>query len=130
MSRRTVTMVSGVLGGLCWLARLVLDLVGSDSADGGTVTEVLQWAGLVLLAIALAGLGAGLVGRSELWLQGIVAVAFPLLVWSVLEVLHPAGDPEVIDGVLGAVMVVVCARGLVASRGERPDRRLHGTHAR
>ncbi len=126
MNLRTVTMVSGVLGGLLWLLRLVVDLVSSDS---GTVLDVLQWAGLVLLAIALAGLGAGLVGR-ELWLQVIVAIAFPLLVWSVLEVLHPAGDPEIIDGVFGAAMIAICARRLLEKRHERDAHRVHGTHAR
>ena len=126
MNLRTVTMVSGVVGGLCWVAGLVVDLVGSDS---GPLVDALHWAGLVLLAIALAGIGAGLVGR-VLWLQAIVAVAFPLLVWSVLEVLHPAGDPEIIDGIFGAAMVAIGARRLLEHRGEREDRRVHGTHAR
>ncbi len=127
MNLRTVTMVSGVVGGLCWVARLVVDLVGSDS---GSVLDALQWAGLVLLAIALGSLGAGLVGKSELWLQAIVAVAFPLLVWSVLEVLHPAGDPEIIDGVFGLAMVAICGRRLLEQRGEREERRAHGAHSR
>lgn len=127
MSLRTVTLGAGVLGGVCWLVRLLLDLAG---ADGGTPADLLRWTGLVLLAVALAGLGAGLVGKSEVWLQAIVAVAFPLLVWSVLEVLHPAGDPEVIDGVFGAVMVAVCGRRLAVHRGEQRAGRVHGAHAR
>ena len=126
MNLRTVTMGAGVLGGVCWLLRLLLDLAGSD----GGVLGVLQWLGLVLLAVALAGLGAGLVGKSELWLQAIVAVAFPLLVWSVLEVLHPAGDPELIDGVFGVVVAVICGRRLLAYREARPERRVHGAHSR
>ena len=101
MSLRTVTMASGVVGGLCWAARMVLDLAGTH--DGAAV-DVLRWAGLALVGIALAALGAGLVGR-EPWLRVVVAVAFPLLVWSVLEVLHPAGNPAVIDGVFGLVVV-------------------------
>ena len=92
--------------------------------------DVLQWVGLVLLAVALAGLGAGLVGRSEVWLQAIVAVAFPLLVWSVLEVLHPAGDPEVIDGVFGVVrgrdLRPAAAWRTDGGRAARPERRVHG----
>lgn len=127
MNLRTVTLVSGVVGGLCWLARLVVDLIGPD---GGSVADVLQWAGLALVAIALAALGAGLVGKSELWLRVIVAIAFPLLVWSVLEVLHPAGDPEIVDGVFGVVMVAVCGRRLLEQRGRRRDRRVHGAHSR
>ena len=125
MNLRTVTMGAGVLGGVCWLLRLVLDLAGLD----GALLGALAWAGLLLLAAGLAGLGAGLVGR-EPWLQAIVAVAFPLLVWSVLEVLHPAGDPEVIDGVFGVVVAVICGRRLLAYRSARPERRVHGAHSR
>ena len=124
----TVTMGAGVLGGLCWLLRLVLDLAGTD--DGGLV-DVLEWAGFVLVAIALAALGAGLVGKSELWLRAIVAVAFPLLVWSVLEVLRQAGNPAVVDGILGAVVLAICAHRLTqGGGGPQAERRPHGAHAR
>jgi len=125
MSLRTVTMLSGVVGGVCWLIRLGLDLAGTSD---GALVDVLQWAGLVLLGIALAGIGARLVGR-EVWLRAIVAVAFPLLVWSVLEVLHPAGNPAVIDGVLGAVLLAICGRRLLQHR-EREKPRAHGAHSR
>lgn len=125
MNLRTVPVVAGVVGGVCWLVRLVLDVAGVE----GVVVDVLQWAGLVLVGIALAGMGAGLVGKSELWLRAIVAVAFPLLVWSVLEVLHPAGNPAVIDGVLGVVVAAICGRRLLERR-EREAKRPHGAHAR
>lgn len=125
MDLRTVTAGAGVLGGICWLARLVLDV--ADVGDG-TPVDVLHWAGLVLIAVAMAGVGAGLVGR-EVWLQAVVAVAFPLLVWSVLEVLHPAGDPAVIDGVFAVLVLAICARRLLQHREREPSRH-HGTHAR
>ena len=127
MNLRTVTMGAGVLGGVCWLVRLVLDLTGTDD---GTLVAVLEWGGLVLVGIALAALGAGLVGKSELWLRAIVAVAFPLLVWSVLEVLRPAGNPAVVDGILGVVVLAICAHRLQQGGGPRTERRPHGAHAR
>ena len=125
MDLRTVTAGAGVLGGVCWLIRLVMDVAG---AGDGTPSDALYWAGLVLIAVALAGVGAGLVGR-ERWLQAIVAVAFPLLVWSVLEVLHPAGNPAVIDGIFGLVVLAIGARRLLQGR-EREPHRPHGAHAR
>ena len=129
MNLRTVTMAAGVLGGGCWLARLVLDVAGTDGSDRGGLLDVLQWAGLVLLGVALAALGAGLVGR-ELWLRAVVAVAFPLLVWSVLEVLHPVGNPAVVDGLLGVAVLAICARRLTRGADPGHERRAHGAHAR
>ena len=127
MNLRTVTMGAGVLGGACWLLRLVLDVAGTDD---GSFVALLEWAGLVLVGVALGALGAGLVGKSELWLRAIVAVAFPLLVWSVLEVLRPAGNPAVIDGLLGVVVLAICARRLAQDGGTAAERRAHGAHAR
>ena len=127
MDLRTITMVSGVVGGVCWLVRLVVDLAGSGD---GVLVDALEWGGLVLVGVALGALGAGLVGKSELWLRAIVAVAFPLLVWSVLEVLRPAGNPAVVDGLLGVVVLATCARRLSQGDGPRTERRAHGAHAR
>ena len=127
MNLRTVTMGVGVLGGVCWVLRLVLDVAGSGN---GAFLDVLEWAGLVMVGVALAALGAGLVGKSELWLRVIVALAFPLLVWSVLEVLRPAGNPAVVDGLLGAVVLATCARRLTRDGGPAAAPRAHGAHAR
>lgn len=105
--------VAGVLGGLCLLVRAA---AGADA---------LRWPGLVLLGLALAGLGAGLVSRSAAWLQAIVAVAFPVLVWSVVEVVGGEGDGRVVDAVAGVVVAVVCVAALLRSRQARPM----GSHA-
>ncbi|WP_309649314.1 hypothetical protein [Nocardioides sp.] len=99
--------VAGVLGGLCLLVR---------AAAG---VDALRWPGLVLLALALAALGAGLVSTSATWLRAIVAVALPVLVWSVVEVVGGEGDGRVVDAVAGVVVALVCVRALVRSRGER-----------
>ncbi|MFC4787190.1 hypothetical protein ACT8ZV_22125 [Nocardioides sp. MAHUQ-72] len=126
MDLRSLARLAGLVGGLCWLVRLVLDLGGSGGAAG-----LLHWLGLVLLAVALVGAGAALVSTSATWLRAIVAVAFPLLVWSVLEVLHDGGDPEVIDGLFGLVVAVVAAVAQARSRPEPVRRsRSTGAHAR
>jgi hypothetical protein len=117
-------MVSGVLGGLCWLARWVIDLAELTSDP----REALYWAGAGLLALAFLGYGMGLVKKGALWLRLIVGVAFPVLVWSVLEVLRTA-DPEPVDGVFGAVVAVVSAVLFVRRPRPEPVRR-PGAHAR
>ena len=62
----------------------------------------------------------------------IVGIAFPLLVWSVVEVVHSAGDPVVIDAVFGVLIAGICLLALGPSRGgdEKPPRRHAGAHAR
>ena len=107
MSLTFLARVTGVVGGLCWLVR---------AAAG---VDELRWPGLVLLALALAGLGSGLVSTSATWLRVIVAVAFPVLVGSVVEVLGGEGEGRGVDAVAGVTVAVVCVVGLVRSRGQR-----------
>jgi hypothetical protein len=128
MNLRVLARVSGLLGGACWVARMVLDRGGS----AGAVIDALHWAGLVLLFIALFGLGTTLVSKGAVWLQGIVGIAFPLLVWSVVEVVHRAGDPVLIDAVVGVLIagVALLAFGRSGGGDERPPRRHAGAHAR
>jgi hypothetical protein len=121
--------LAGLLGGLCWLVRMLLDLAGHGT---GGPADLLHWVGLLLVAVALVGMGAALVSTSATWLRAVVGVAFPLLVWSVLEVLHDAGNPRVVDGLAG--LVLVFSSGLALTRGrpkkEPPRRRASGAHAR
>jgi hypothetical protein len=126
MNLRALARVSGLLGGLCWVLRLLLDRSGS----GAGAVDPLHWAGLVLLFVALLGLGATLV--KEVWLQTIVGIAFPLLVWSVVEVLHRAGDPLVVDAVAGVLIAAACVASLRRKGGgdQKPPRRHAGAHAR
>ena len=122
MNVRALARVCGLLGGACWVVRLV---------RGGEVGDSLYWAGLALLFIGLFGLGTALVSKEAAWLQVIVGVAFPLLVWSVVEVLH-ASDPVLIDAIAGAVIGLACLLALGRQRdgNEGPPRRHAGAHAR
>lgn len=126
MTVRTLALLSGVLGGFVWLARTVLDLVGSGSG----MLDLAYWVGLVLLAVGLAALGTELVSKGAVWLQAIVAVAFPALVWSVLEAFDPGTDPSVVDGVAGLVVMVLSVREIRAARRARAPKRRAGAHAR
>ncbi len=106
--------VAGVLGGGCWVVRHLGEV------------ESLYVVGLVLLAAALAGTGAALVSSSASWLRVIVCVAFPLLAWSVTDVLRAAADDSLVDALVGGVVALVYLVTLVRSRGER---RHAGSHA-
>jgi uncharacterized membrane protein YccC len=129
MSLRSLAMVCGVVGGVSWLSRLVLE---QADAGGEGLLDGLYWAGLALLGIALFGFGAGLVSRSAHWLQAIVGIALALLIWSVVEVFHDAGNPTVIDGVVGGVIAVLAIATLSrrSDGHQNPARRAHGAHAR
>ncbi|NHC24272.1 hypothetical protein G6553_13960 [Nocardioides sp. IC4_145] len=97
---------AGALGGLVWLVRWPL--------GNGAAADTAYWFGLVALAVSLAAYGAALVKVG--WLQVVVALALPVLVWSVLEVLRGDGDGLAVDGVVGLVLLVVAVTGLARPR--------------
>ncbi len=107
-----VARVAGVLGGLAWVVRQAAGL------------EELRWPGLTLLGVALAAAGAGLVSSSAPWLRLVVAVCFPVLVWSVVEVLHGAAEDSLVDAVAGAAIALACLLAMARGSG-RPA----GSHA-
>jgi len=113
MDPYTLARLAGLVGGLCWVARFV-------AGGGGAVGGGLYYLGALLVAVALVAAGAGLVSTSATWLRAIVGVAFPLLVWSVLEVLHQNGNATTIDGVVGLVVAVVAATQLARSKPPKP----------
>ncbi len=129
MDVRALGPVAGVLGGLCWVALWVADVAGVAAGWADAV----HWVGLGLLAVALAVVGANLVSKSALWLRLIVAVAFPLLVWSIYSVVQGDGDSVAVDGATGLLAVILS--GVVVAVGRRgaaptPQRGgRHGTHA-
>jgi len=125
----TLARLAGVLGGLCWLARAIL-----DDGDGPTsLINALHWGGLTLLALALLGIGAGLVTGLPA-LRVVVAVCLVLLAWAVLEFLHTQYADRGVDGALGLLLALYCLAGLLlrrrgADREPRPPRRSSGSHA-
>jgi len=127
MNLRVLAVLAGVLGGACWVARWVAGREGEVASWADSA----YWAGLALLGLALAGVGAGLVSRSAVWLRVLVAIAFPLLVWSVYSVLRGADDDLRLDAILGGVAVVVFAGMLLRGRRARQakPRRSHGSHS-
>jgi hypothetical protein len=121
--------VAAALGGVVWLARWLMD---ANLGDGASLS--LLGLGMALVALALAVAGAGLVSSSAPPLRVLVALAFPLLVWSVVEFFRPADDALFV-GLLGVVGLLVGAVGVVRARPEpreRPRRagaRRAGSHA-
>ncbi len=95
MDLRVVATTTGLVGGATWLTNAFVD------------ASVLHWGGAVLLLVALAAAGAGLVNKSTAWLRAIVTVGLAALTWSVLEVVRDSADDLLVDGLAGAVAVLV-----------------------
>jgi hypothetical protein len=109
--------LAGVLGGLCWVLRAVLD----DGGASEPLVNALHYGGLALIVIALLGIGAGLVSGLAA-LRVVVAICLVALGWAVLEFLHQQYADRGVDGVLGGLLAAYCLVGLV-TRGRR---RRHG----
>ena len=125
----SLARVAGLLGGLSWVVRALLD----DGGGPAPLVNALHYGGLALLVLALLGIGAGLVSGLAA-LRVLVAVCLVALAWAVLEFLHQQYADRSVDGVLGALMAAYCLAGLVAARrghGDRPPRRPRssGSHA-
>ncbi len=99
-------------GGACWVADAFVD----DAA--------LQWAGLVLLVVALGSAGAALVNRSAAWLRAIAMLGLLALAWSVLEIARDAADDRTVHGLAGAGAVLAS----VAAFLTRTPRQHSGNH--
>jgi hypothetical protein len=98
---RRLTQIAGLVGGLLWVLAYFLP-------DGGAAEAALLKVGAVLLTVALCGLGLLLVRSDFLALRIFVAVAVPLLVWGVFGIVHQSlSDPELVDGVFGAIVGLV-----------------------
>ena len=124
MSLPVLARVAGLLGGVLWILRALL-----DGPAPSALVDALHWGGLALIAVALVGLGAELVSSSATWLRVIVAICLPLLVWSVFEALREGVSDRWLEGAFGALLAGYCVVGLVRNRPERAARP-HGTHAK
>jgi hypothetical protein len=130
VSPTSLARVAGILGGLCWIGQAIL-----DDGDGPTsLIDGLHYAGLALLVIALLGIGGGLVS-GLMALRVVVAICLVALAAAVLSFLHDQYDDRLVDGVVGALMVVYCSAGLLVRRGRPPgdgageSRHSRGSHA-
>jgi hypothetical protein len=133
VTARTLVRIAGIAGGLCWIARAIL-----DNGDGPTgVIDALHYGGLALLVIALLGIGAGLVS-GLIALRVVVAVCLVVLAWAVVSFLHTQYSDRAVDGILGGLMVAYCVIGILAGRSHDddggdvpppPPRRSRGSHA-
>jgi hypothetical protein len=121
-----LSRLAGVLGGLAWVARGPVDRNGGPDA----VVNALHWGGLALVAIAVLGIGAGLVSGLPV-LRVVVAVCLAALVWSLLEWLRGEYADDWVDGIFGVLLVVYCVGSLVRlrSRPRPPAERRTGSHA-
>ncbi len=128
MISRTPACLSGILGGLCWFARYLLDDLGVITA-GGQVGTALRWAGLTWLALAVFAAGAGLTSRSVVALRLLVGVCVVLLAATALSLLYPPLGRLMGEATFGGVAVLVSL--VVWWRGGRGGDADHhaGTHA-
>jgi hypothetical protein len=131
VSLTTLARVAGILGGLCWMGRAILD----DGNGPTSAIDSLHYAGLALLIIALLGIGAGLVS-GLVALRVVVAVCLLALAAAVVSFLHQQYDDRSVDGILGGLMVVYCVIGILARRSRARERagapdshRSSGSHA-
>lgn len=110
MISRAAACLAGVLGGLAWLARWLLD----ELTDGGFATGdwgiALLWAGGVWLALAAATGGARLVRKGTVWLRLILAVSAVLLAGVAWSLVDQMIDNDVFaEGMIGVVVAALSA---------------------
>jgi hypothetical protein len=116
--------LAGLLGGLCWLGYAAFN----DYDAATSAVNALYWGGAALILIALVGLGAGLVSGAA-WLRVVVGLCVPLLVWSILEVLHTETSDDIVDGGFGLALALLCAAALLGGT-PKDDAVPGGSHAR
>jgi hypothetical protein len=127
MSTKTLVRIAGVLGGLSWLGQVAVN----DYDAASDAANALYWGGAALIVVALVGLGAGLVSGAA-WLRLVVGLCVPLLVWSIVEILHAETSDDIVDGGLGLALALICAAALLGDDGSSDDEPAPrgGTHSK
>lgn len=114
MIPRNIACLSGVVGGVCWVARYFLD-AGDDTGLG----QVLRWGGAMWLIIALVVLGMGVVRLGNTAIRVIIAIALPTLLWAILSTAESGGaQPINAEAIAGGVAIGVFGGLLLARRDE------------
>jgi hypothetical protein len=130
VSPTSLARVAGILGGLCWIGRALLD----DGGGPASVIDGLHYGGLALLVIALLGIGGGLVS-GLVALRVVVALCLVALAAAVVSFLHHQYSDRAVDGILGGLMVLYCVIGILVRRsrprddGASESHRSRGAHA-
>jgi hypothetical protein len=101
---RFVVLGAALLGGVCLVADLFV------------MADLLDAVGLVLVGLAVAGVGAGL-ARGPL-LRIVCAAGSVALGWSVLQVLHDVADPHQVDAGVGG-LATLCVAAMVLRGNHR-----------
>lgn len=121
MDPRRVASIGALLGGLVWLAEAVVIWTGGeDRAESGLVWTLFL-VGIVVLFVALAAAGYTLVEKAPVWLRAVVAVATPLLVLMVWQLVDQAVGDAASAVVGGVVALGLGAWGLRRRSGSPAD---------
>lgn len=115
---KTLIALGAVVGGLCWIVEYVLERVGTPDA----LPSLFFWVGLLLMTVAFLGAGITLVRTGNHWLELVVGVATPALVWSVVWAFRGGmSDPSVVDGVFGVLAAAFGAAVMLRGQHEGDD---------
>lgn len=145
MVPRRIASIGAVVGGLAWVARVLLSWLDDGSTDGGLATAMFL-VGALALVVASAAAGYTLVEHAPLWLRVVVVVALPLLLIALFAAVDDAvrtltSEDGWVRGnltVLVAALIALVVGGLKV-RGSGRDAgtgaghgkgRAHGSHAR
>ncbi len=104
MSSRILVTAAALLGGVCWVAHMFVD------------AGALVWLGMVLLGLALAVVGAGLVRAP--WVRAVAAAGSVALAGGLVELGRNTAEDRVFLGIVGgSATLVVAATVVLRPRG-------------
>lgn len=106
MISRAAASLAGVLGGLCWVARYLLDRF--DVVTGASdASVVLFWLGSTWLILALVSGGVRLARAQAVALRILLGVVAAVLGWVVLSLAYAVLPDRLAEAVTGGGIAVV-----------------------